>query len=193
MLQYKSKSIGYKCLKNQITQFEDYSISPIQKEHIEKIRIWRNHQMDVLRQVSKISKTEQSIYFSENVWSQYEKHEPSIILLGFFLRGDLIGYGGLVSIEWHHRRAEVSFLSATERASNQSIYTNDFLAFLTLIKALAFEQINLNRLFSETYCFREYHIGLLELSGFVKEGVLREHTILDGNPVDSIIHGCLLK
>lgn len=185
--------IKYKCLKKQITIMEGYSIAPVQREDIEAIRNWRNQQMTVLRQAAEITKHEQKAYFSQKIWSQVESNEPSEILLGLLLDDKLIGYGGLVNISWEHKRAEVSFLSATDRARVSTLYSEDFVTFLTLIKILATDQLRLNRLFSETYDFRKFHISLLESAGFVKEGALREHTLLDGKPLDSIMHGCLLS
>ena len=185
--------IKYKCLRNQITIKGGYSIALVQREDIEAIRNWRNQQMAVLRQAAEITKDEQKGYFSQEVWSQIENNEPSQILLGLLLDDKLIGYGGLVHISWEHKRAEVSFLSATDRAEVPPLYSKDFVTFLTLIKLLATDQLRLNRLFSETYHFRKSHISLLESAGFVKEGALRQHTLLDGKPIDSIIHGCLLS
>ena len=112
----------YKCLKSQINILGEYSISPLQIEHIEEIRNWRNQQMDVLRQTSKISVHDQRTYFSQKVWSQLENSEPTSILLGLSFSGELIGYGGLVNIEWIHKRAELSFLSATNRAGDNRLY-----------------------------------------------------------------------
>lgn len=185
--------IKYKCLRNQITIKGGYSIAPVQREDIEAIRNWRNQQMAVLRQVAEITKDEQKAYFSQKVWSQIDSNEPSQILLGLLLGDKLIGYGGLVHISWEHRRAEVSFLSATDRMEVATLYSKDFVTFLTLIKMLATDQLRLNRLFSETYHFRESHMCLLESAGFVKEGTLRQHTMLEGSPIDSIMHGCLLS
>ena len=59
---------SYSCLSNQQFEYGDYKIRPVQKKEIENIRLWRNKQMDVLRQETKISFNEQKIYFKENIW-----------------------------------------------------------------------------------------------------------------------------
>ena len=184
--------IEYKVLKSQVIKMGGYSILPVQRSHIESIRVWRNEQMQVLRQSHHIEKQEQEAYFTQKIWSQTESDEPSELLLSFFLNDLHIGYGGLVHISWGNRRAEVSFLSATTRANDASLYPDDFIAFLKIIKIMAAQQLNLNKLSSETYEFRQSHIKLLESVGFVKEGVLRQHTFLQGKPIDSILHGCFL-
>ena len=96
-------------------------------------------------------------------------------------------------IAWQDLRAEVSFLLASERTTDAAIYSADFRRFLGLIKQLAFDRLNFHRLFTETYSIRQLHIATLEQSGFILEGVMREHVRIGGLPVDSIIHGCLKK
>ena len=46
----------------------------------------------------------------------------------------LVGYGGLVHIEWDHLRAEVSFLVDTEISGTKEDYSKLFPSFLNLIK-----------------------------------------------------------
>lgn len=185
--------LSYNCLRDQRISSGEYCLMPVQEEHIDLIRRWRNEQIKVLRQTSIITKTQQKLYFSEKIWSELNKPYPSNILMALIYEDSLIGYGGLVHIAWEHRRAEVSFLLATERACDQKTYANDFSAYLGLIKFLALEQLGLNRIFTETYNFRENHICILENTGFVREGILRQHTFVDGMPIDSLIHGVLLN
>jgi RimJ/RimL family protein N-acetyltransferase len=59
------------------------------------------------------------------------------------------------------------------------------------MKSLAFDVLGLQRLFTETYDIRNLHIATLEESGFMREGVMRQHLRIGVNSVDSIIHGCL--
>ena len=103
----------------------------------------------------------------------------------------MIGYGGLVHIAWEHRRAEISFLLDPARVAAPGSYAVDYANFLSLIKEIAFECLGLHRLFTETYATRTHHISVLEDSEFRHEGVLRDHVIIEGRPVDSLLHGCL--
>ena len=61
-------SQSWTCLKNQKFTDSCYSIIPIRKEHIEHIRIWRNRQIDILRQDTEISREDQETYFDKNIW-----------------------------------------------------------------------------------------------------------------------------
>jgi 2-polyprenyl-3-methyl-5-hydroxy-6-metoxy-1,4-benzoquinol methylase/RimJ/RimL family protein N-acetyltransferase len=181
----------YACFTRQSISYQDYTIRTVEPGDIECIREWRNAQMDVLRQKKEISPAEQLAYYEQHIWPNLgDLHTPNL-LVAYLEGGRLIGYGGLVHISWEDRRAEVSFLLDPVRTSDSHRYEADFLAFLHLIKTLAFDDLKLHRLFTETYSNRRGHISVLEAADFSLEGVLRRHVIVDGQPVDSLIHGCL--
>jgi RimJ/RimL family protein N-acetyltransferase len=182
----------YKCLKSSTYQSEDFRLEPIQSNNIESIRIWRNSQMDVLRQNKIITTNSQVDYFNHKVWPEMDRSNPDNILFSFFHQNTLVGYGGLVHISWQDLRSEISFL-LNPIYLKEDIYKIYFSKYLTLIKMVAFEDLEFNRLFTETYNIRDLHISILESNGFVKEGVLREHLIINGMKIDSIFHGILNK
>jgi len=181
----------YACLGQKIFELGPYSVSTVQEDHIESIRRWRNAQMKVLRQSTPISPEQQVEYFSQHIWPSMDVPQPANILISLFKNGFLIGYGGLVHIAWEHKRAELSFLLATERLQDLAIYAEDFSAFLGLIKRIVFEDLKLHRIFTETYDIRPHHISILEMNGFSCEGVLRDHLRIDGRAVNSVLHGCI--
>ena len=168
-----------------------YAIEAVQPEHIEAIRQWRNAQLDILRQTSPLTAEQQERYFASDVWPDMEQAHPANVLVSYFLEDRLIGYGGIVHIAWEHGRAEVSFLLDPALASDESAYRGHFSNYLALVKEMAFIDLRLRRLFTETYAIRDCHMAMLEQSGFRREGVMREHVLAGGRPVDSIIHGCL--
>lgn len=167
------------------------SLAAVQPRHIEAIRLWRNAQMDVLRQSRPIGADEQADYYGRHIWPDKARPEPANILLIVEEEGVPVGYGGLVHIAWEHRRAEISFLVKPEIAADPAGYRRCFLGFLGLAQRLAFDQLELDRLFTETYATRDRHISVLEEAGFRREGTMRHHVRIDGRPVDSIIHGCV--
>jgi RimJ/RimL family protein N-acetyltransferase len=114
---------------------------------------------------------------------------PPNILMGVLLDERLIGYGGLVHISWCDQRAELSFLVDELRAEDLGQYERDFTAFIALAQRMAFDDLALHRVFTETYAIRHHHIGVLESAGFHREGILRDHVRIGGAFVDSIIHG----
>lgn len=181
----------YSCLDRQEWVEGDYSLTPISPSAIESIRVWRNAQMDVLRQSRIISQSEQMGYFNKHIWPEMHLQHPKNILLSFFYKKDLIGYGGLVHISWENKRAEISFLLNTVDATNPNIYEQHFLIYLQLIQKISFIDLNLKRLFTETYANRLHHIQILEKSGMKLEGLLRGHNIINNDFVDSFVHGIL--
>lgn len=147
--------------------------------------------MDVLRQSEPISEETQANYYQKQVWPSMSEKYPKDILLRFLKDDELIGYGGLVHISWENKRAEVSFLLDPVLAADLDAYARCYTNFLSLLKNLAFSDLQLKRLFTETYATRKHHISVLELNGFRVEGVMKNHNYINGKPVDSVIHGFL--
>lgn len=117
---------------------------------------------------------------------------PPQVLVGLLEGNQLIGYGGLVHIAWEHKRAEMSFLADTGRSITHH-YREDLAAFVSLVVQLARENLDIHRIYTETYAYRDAHLAALELTGFVREGRLRDHNVLDGHRVDSILHGMIVR
>jgi RimJ/RimL family protein N-acetyltransferase len=184
--------MNYTCLTNKRFELNEFALESIRTEDIEKIRNWRNAQLDVLRQDKIITEEEQIKYFKEHIWPETIKNEPRQILFSYFQKDVLIGYGGLVHISWKDLRAEISFLINPDNSSDEDYYLF-FSSYLTLIKSVAFDDLKFNRLFTETFDIRKFHISILESNGFIREGILKEHVIINDRYVDSIFHGCLNK
>lgn len=182
---------GYKRLGQQIFTTGDYRLQTVRADDIMRIKDWRNAQMKVLRQKEWLTTTMQQQYFATVIWPSLALAEPPQFLFSFFYQEECIGYGGIVHISWEDRRGEVSFLLEPERATDQSGYRRDFLAFLYLIKKIAYEELRLNRLFTETFDIRPFHISILEEAGFQQEGRLKQHILHNGSFIDSVLHGHL--
>jgi len=163
----------------------------VRASHIEPIRRWRNAQMDILRQTEPISPEAQLDYFDREVWPDKACEQPRTLLLSVAKDGAIIGYGGLVHISWPNRRAEVSFLLDPEPPRRDPEIADLYARFLRLMQRFAFQDLGLNRLTSEIYRTRTLHIDVLEASGFIREGTMRQHVIQNGKPIDALIHGCL--
>lgn len=180
----------YACMPQPILKLNSLWVEAVQPSHIERIRQWRNAQMDILRQSSLITSEEQKAYFQKHIWPDMISSCPDNILLAYFEDDNLIGYGGLVHIAWEYRKAEISFLLEPGLYKSEDKYARYFSVFLQLMKELAYKDIGLERLFTETYAFRAHHISILEESGFNREGLLKDHVKVNGCFVDSLLHGC---
>ncbi len=185
--------ITYACMPRPILRLGNLWVEAVQEYHIESIRQWRNAQMDILRQSTLITPEGQKNYFQNHIWSDMRSSHPKNILLAYMEDDNFIGYGGLVHIAWEHLRAELSFLLTNNLAGTVEDFQIYFPTFLQLMKILAFEDLKLERLYTETYSIRPEYISVLENSGFECEGVLKNHIRIKNQPLNSFIHGCVKK
>ena len=151
----------YRCLQQKSFKENHYEIVPLRHEDIYSIKKWRNTQIE----------------------------KPRQILFSFLSQSQCVGYGGLTHIDWDSKRAEVSFLLDPERAADEECYRSEFKIFLKLLFRAAFDALGLHRLYTETFDIRPLHIEVLESCGFRREGRLVDHNYIQGNYVDSVIHG----
>ncbi|WP_286885368.1 GNAT family N-acetyltransferase [Aneurinibacillus sp. UBA3580] len=168
-----------------------YSVCSIREQDMLLIKEWRNAQMDVLRQNRLLTDKDQMRYYRSVVQPSFTQDEPKIMLFSFFNSEEFIGYGGLTNIDWISGRAEISFLLNPVRTIYEDAYEADFLAFLSLMRVVAFKELGFNRLFTETFDIRPYHISILEKFGFRLEGRMKQHVYIHGQFVDSLLHGYL--
>ena len=152
---------------------------------------WRNEKKAELRQSAPLPALEQKNYFEKVVKPSLSQKQPELILLRFTFENILIGYGGLVHIDWTNQRAEVSFLLDTERGKDTFQYGRDCSIFLNLLMKCSFDALDLNKISTYSYSQRAFHVNAVEASGFRREGVLREDTKVDGQWVDAVIASCL--
>lgn len=181
----------YACLINQKYELNKYSLVPLREQDVFQIKKWRNEQMDILRQSKPLTDEEQLIYYKEKILPQFSVMTPEQILFSYLKEGVLIGYGGLTNIDWQSKKAEISFLLETSRTNDHQLHIREFRTFLTLVKTIAFDDLDLNRLYAETYDMRPHHVAALEECGFQFEGRMRQHAFKNGKYIDSLIHGCL--
>ena len=186
-------NINYKILKNKYFKKDNFELSSISLEDIEKIRKWRNEQIRNLRQSKKITKKEQLKYFKNYIFSEYPNKKPKNIIFSIKVNSNLIGYGGLVHISWINFRAEVSLVMETEIENNKKKKFIYFKIFLDLIKKLAFHDIKLKKLTTETYSFRKKEINFIEKYGFMRAGILKENIYVKRKFFDSYLHAINFK
>ncbi|GAA0377996.1 GNAT family N-acetyltransferase [Paenibacillus motobuensis] len=185
--------MSYIHLKQQYYTQGPYKVTSIREEDMLVIKQWRNEQMDVLRQNHLLTDEDQLRYFSNVILPSFSNPTTRIILFSFFWNEELIGYGGLTNIDWMNKRAEISYLVKTDRSKEANIeqYKEDFSTFLRLMRRVAFNDLELNRLYTETFDIRPLHIKILENNGFLYEGRMKEHVLIDGRFIDSLLHGCI--
>jgi hypothetical protein len=184
-------SMHYSVFGHEPIRNGDYSISSVQFSDAEPIRKWRNEQITALRQQNALSKETQAKYFDKIISEDFTLNTPPQVLVRFCLKKELIGYGGIVHIDWINLRGEVSFLLETERTLDHVIYSRELNIFFELIKELGFQKLGLNKLSTEAYAHRGFHVNAIENAGFQREGILRQQTNINGVWIDAVVASCL--
>ena len=167
-----------------------YRLLPIRPGDREAVRQWRNSQLDILRQVVPLTAEAQDRYFREVVGPLFDAEQPAQLLFSLLLDEELIGYGGLVHIDWPAGRAEISFLLETDRNAHIPTFQADFAAYLHLLRQVAFEDLGLQKINTEAYDVRPHLTAVLEAEGFAEEARLPRHVRVAGQLVDTVFHSC---
>ncbi len=176
----------YKPLQKQTFSIGDYSIVPIRDQDKYDIMQWRNEQIYHLRQNDILTKEKQEAYFKNVVSQLFEQAQPEQLLFSYLHNDKCIGYGGLVHINWHKKTAELSFIMATQLEKNA--FEKHWLIFLNLIEKVAFNEINLNQIFTYAYDLRPHLYPVLDKAGFKQIRKLKNKIIIDNQTVDVVIH-----
>lgn len=184
--------MNYKCLNQQIFTINEFGICPLRYKDIQKIRIWRNNQLLILRQKHKISSKEQINYYNTIIKPGFKEQNPSQVLFSFTKNKRVIGYGGLVHINWIDKHAEISFLLDDERSVARH-FQDDFTNFLYMIEVVAFIHLQMHKIYSYAYDIRKYLYKPLINRKFKEDARLRDHIIINNNYTDVVIHSKLNK
>lgn len=178
----------YKLLPFGTIHFERYKLSPVRFEDRYSIMQWRNEQIDILRQKTPLTKEEQDRYFSTVVKSLFEDEKPNQFLFSIFESDILIGYGGLVHIDWVSRNGEISFITATERTLDENQFIADWKSFLRLLKTIVSSYLGFVKIYTFAYDVRPPLFKALIQSSFKEEARLVQHISIQNQLFDVLIH-----
>ncbi len=176
----------YKILNNQIFNSGQFSLIPIRFEDKFEIMKWRNEQIYHLRQDELLTVEKQEIYFNTVISKLFEENKPSQILFSFLENDILIGYGGLVHINFIDKNAEISFIMNT--ILEEYRFNEIWRTFLTLIEKVAFDELQLHKVFVYAFDLRPHLYLVLEENKYFKEAILVEHCFYNNKFIDVIIH-----
>ena len=164
-----TKEHTYIALKKQSFSQEEFSIVPIRFEDKLQIMQWRNEQMYHLRQAKELTENDQETYFNNVVSKLFDQEQPSQILFSYLKDNKCIGYGGLVHINWIDKNAEISFIMDTSLEND--FFNFHWKTYLGLIEKVAFEELNLHKIFTYAFDLRPHLYVALEESGYAKEAI----------------------
>ncbi|MBI2722904.1 MAG: GNAT family N-acetyltransferase [Bacteroidetes bacterium] len=184
----ETKFRNYKPLSFNSLEKGNYKLIPIRDEDKFIIMQWRNAQIDILRQNNLLTKEQQELYFKNVVEKLFDQENPSQLLFSFFENDNMIGYGGLVHIDWEKKAAEISFLTETSRNHNKEIFISDWVNYLSLIKQIADVYLNFDSIFTYAYDIRPHLYIALEKSGFEETKRIKNHITINNELKDVVIH-----
>ena len=177
---------SYTCLHQQEHHLGDHLIVPLRYEDRFLIMKWRNEQIYHLRQAKPLTEEDQQRYFDNVVSKLYDNPKPDQILFSYLENDVCIGYGGLVHINWIDNNAEVSFIMDTrlEKECFETHWSN----YLTMLKEVAFNDLNLHKVYTYAFDLRPQLYDVLETNGFTREATLKEHCVFNCEYKDVVIH-----
>ena len=178
----------YKILDKQVYSIGNYSIVPIRYEDRVNIMKWRNEQMYHLRQDKLLTQERQDIYFNKVVSKLFKEKKPNQLLFSYLKDGVCIGYGGLVHINWKEKIAEVSFIMNTDLEEKE--FDSNWSNYLTILKQIAFNELNFNTIFTYAYNLRPQLYETLERNQFVKKETFKKKVEIDKKKIAVVIHEC---
>jgi RimJ/RimL family protein N-acetyltransferase len=164
-------------------------LTTVEKYDLPKLKEWRNNPdfRKNFREYREINDEMQMSWFDKFV-----VNDKNTIMFSVkdIINQELIGCCGLCYINWVHRYADLSFYIGKDNLYVDDIYAPD--AVDILIK-YGFNELGLNKIWTEIYEFDIKKIDFLQKYGFKKDGQLRENYFYDSKWWDSIIFSLLKK
>ena len=173
-------------MRARILEADGLYLSNIEFGDLENIKKWRNEQMSILRQWKPLTDRNQEKY-----WDIIANSNDSVLLSIIDENDRFVGYCGLTNIDYISSRGELSFLLDTDLDCDNTVHDKTLLAVLKMLSQYGFGQLNLNKIYTETYVYREGHIKTLESFGLKRDGILRKHVFKNGEYHDSVMHSML--
>jgi RimJ/RimL family protein N-acetyltransferase len=106
----------------------------------------------------------------EEEWFEKMLQDPNVCNFAIDFEGQHIGGGGLSSIDWRNRNAEVGLFIGQPELWDQGLGRE----VLELLLRLGFQQLNLHRIYLRVFASNERAVNLYEKIGFQREGRWRD-------------------
>ena len=163
-------------------------LTAVEKNDLNQLKHWRNNPnfRKYFREYRELNDEMQNNWFDKFV-----VNDKNTIMFSIrdITNQQLLGCCGLCYINWVHRHADLSFYIGKDNLYVDDIYA---LEAVDLLIKYGFNELGLNKIWTEIYEFDKMKINLLQKYGFKRDGQLRENYFYDGKWWDSIIF-CLLR
>lgn len=170
-------------------RLKEFELIPIRYEDRYLIMKWRNEQIYHLRQDKPLTRETQDMYFDEIIPQLFHQENPSQLLFSFLKNGELIGYGGLVHINWIDKNAEISFIMNTEL--EKEWFEWNWSKYLELLEELAFKEMEFVKLYVYAFDIRPHLYKTLLNNNYFLDARLKDHCIFNGELKDVVIYSKL--
>jgi RimJ/RimL family protein N-acetyltransferase len=160
----------------------------IEEKDLEQLKLWRNEEdfKKHFREYQELNDVSQMKWFNTEVNNNHR-----VIMYSIEKKSDgaLIGCCGLTYINWIHRNADLSLYIG----QNMSYIDEEGYAFeaAKILLDYSFNQLNLNKVWTEIYEFDSKKTKFLLDLGFSLDGSLRSNYYYDGYWWDSKIYSIL--
>lgn len=168
----------------------EIALGAIDREDLAQLMIWRN-QGDI-RWMCR----EYRLLTMENQedWYQADCRDRRTAMFGIWAdcgepATGLVGVCGLTNIDFVAGHAEISLYIGLRSVRRRGIATG----VLELLAAYGFGELRLHRLYAEVYAVNVAGQSLFESAGYTEEGVMREHSFVQGKYCDSFMYGLLVE
>ena len=149
---------------------------------IDQMREWRNQLKSVCREYRDISHDHQGAWFEDYI-AQARNPFPKTLLWAIYNDEEFIGVGGWTYINWHTKRAELTYYLAPEMTGKG--YGK---AALKLLIDKGFKDLAMHTLYGEVHDFNEASFRCMVSCGFMRIGTWADAAIdKDGNYCDVIL------
>jgi hypothetical protein len=164
-------------------------LTAVEREDLEQLRDWRNipEFRKNFREYRELNMAMQERWFETEVINN-----PHVLMFSIKKLEDmeLIGACGLCYINWVHRHADLSIYIGYKNLYIDKDYAPDAVRVLL---NYAFNELNLNKVWTEIYEFDERKNELYSTFGFHKDAIFREQYFYHGRYWDSFIFSILAK
>ena len=166
------------------------SLHAVEKEDLQQFRDWRNNPefSKHFREYRELNMRQQEIWFEEKVVQDNTT-------LMFSIRrnedNELLGCCGFVYINWVHRHADLSlYIGWNDAYIDEEGYAEES---CRLLLEYGFNELCLNKVWTEIYEFDEKKKVLYDKFGFQQDGLLRQNYWYNGKWWDSRILSLLVS
>ena len=166
------------------------SLHPVEHEDLNQIKDWRNNTefRKHFREYRGLNMRQQEIWFEDKVVK-----DPNTLMFSIRKVDDnqLVGCCGYVNINWVHRYADLSLYTGWQDAYiDEDGYAEES---CRLLLDYAFNELGLNKVWTEIYEFDEKKKALYDKFGFQQDGLLRQNYWYDGKWWNSRILSLLIR